>query len=133
MELLGSNVAIATPLNRSRRISMTTAPRFLSSSTLTGDAIKNPQGDSLGDLKDIMIDIQSGKVAYAVLSFGGMLGMGDKLFAVPWEALVVDGENKHLVLNVTKERLKDAPGFDKDHWPNFADEAFADKIRGYYR
>lgn len=112
---------------------MSTAPRFLSASTLSGDAIKNPQGDSLGDLKDIMIDTSSGKVAYAVLSFGGILGMGDKLFAVPWESLVVDGENKNLVLNVTKERLKDAPGFDKDHWPNFADETFANQVRGYYR
>lgn len=112
---------------------MANAPRFLSSSTLSGDDVKNPQGDSLGDLKDIMIDTQSGKVAYAVLSFGGILGMGDKLFAVPWESLVVDGENKQLILNVSKERLKDAPGFDKDHWPNFADEAFAEKLRGYYR
>lgn len=111
---------------------MATAPRFLSSSTLSGDAIKNPQGDSLGDLKDIMIDTESGKVAYAVLSFGGILGMGDKLFAVPWEALVVDGENKCLILNVSKDRLKDAPGFDKDHWPNFAEPAFADQVRGYY-
>ena len=112
---------------------MTTAPRFLSASTLSGDTIKNPQGDSLGDLKDIMIDTSSGKVAYAVLSFGGILGMGDKLFAVPWESLAVDGDNKCLTLNVSKERLKDAPGFDKDHWPNFAEPAFADKLRGYYR
>ena len=112
---------------------MTTAPRFLSTSTLSGDAIKNPQGESLGDLKDVMIDTASGKVAYAVLSFGGILGMGDKLFAVPWEALAVDGENKCLILNVGKERLKDAPGFDKDHWPNFAEPAFADQVRGYYR
>jgi hypothetical protein len=54
---------------------MTTAPRFHSASTLCGDAIKNPQGDSLGDFKDIMIDTGSGKVAYAVLSLGGILGM----------------------------------------------------------
>ena len=112
---------------------MTISPSFLSASTLSGDAIKNPQGDSLGDLKDIMIDTSTGKVAYAVLSFGGVLGMGDKLFAVPWESLAVDGENKCLVLNVSKERLKDAPGFDKDHWPNFADQAFGDQLRGYYR
>ena len=112
---------------------MATAPRFLSASTLSGDAIKNPQGESLGDLKDIMIDTGTGKVAYAVLSFGGVLGLGDKLFAVPWDALAVDGENKHLVLNVSKERLKDAPGFDKDHWPNFAEPAFADQVHGYYR
>lgn len=111
---------------------MTTAPRFLSASTLSGDPIRNPQGEALGDLKDVMIDTSTGRVAYAVLSFGGVFGLGDKLFAVPWESLAVDGENKCLVLNVSKERLKDAPGFDKDHWPNFADQAFGDQLRDYY-
>lgn len=111
---------------------MTHSPHFLSASTLTGDTVKNPQGDSLGDLKDIMLDTATGKIAYGVLSFGGVFGMGDKLFAVPWDALNVDGPNKQLVLDVSKERLKDAPGFDKDHWPNFADPAFAKSIHGYY-
>ena len=107
-------------------------PRFLSASTLTGDAVKNHKGESVGDLKDIMIDTSTGKVAYGVLSFGGVLGMGEKLFAVPWEALTVDGENKQLLLHVEKDRLKDAPGFDKDHWPNFADQTFTDTLRAYY-
>lgn len=111
---------------------MTTSPHFLSASTLTGDAVKNPQGDSLGDLKDIMLDTSTGKIAYGVLSFGGVFGMGDKLFAVPWDALSVDGPNKQLILNVSKERLKDAPGFDKDQWPNFADPTFVKSIHGYY-
>jgi len=111
---------------------MTHTPRFLSASTLSGDTVKNHKGDSLGDLKDIMIDTTSGKIAYGVLSFGGVLGMGEKLFAVPWEALSVDGANKQLLLNVEKDKLKDAPGFDKDHWPNFADQAFSDKMRSYY-
>lgn len=111
---------------------MTQTPRFLSASTLNGDTVKNHKGDSLGDLKDIMIDTTSGKIAYGVLSFGGILGMGEKLFAVPWDALKVDGENEQLLLNIDKEKLKDAPGFDKDHWPNFADQAFTDKMRSYY-
>ncbi|MEO9078791.1 MAG: PRC-barrel domain-containing protein [Rhodanobacter sp.] len=111
---------------------MTQTPRFMSASTLHGDTVKNHKGDTLGDLKDIMIDTTNGKIAYGVLSFGGILGMGEKLFAVPWEALKVDGENKQLLLNIEKDRLKDAPGFDKDHWPNFADQAFSDKMRSYY-
>jgi sporulation protein YlmC with PRC-barrel domain len=112
---------------------MAQTPRFLSASTLNGDSVKNHKGESLGDLKDIMIDTTSGKIAYGVLAFGGVLGMGEKLFAVPWEALTIDGENKELVLNVEKERLKDAPGFDKDHWPNFADETFGNQMRDYYK
>lgn len=112
---------------------MTMQPTFISSSTLIGDDVVNPQGESLGDLKDIMLDTSSGKITYGVLSFGGILGVGDKLFAVPWSALRIDGENKNLVLNVAKERLKDAPGFDKDHWPNFADQTFTRSISDYYR
>lgn len=106
--------------------------QFLSASKLTGDDVKNSQGESLGDLKDIMIDTSSGKIAYGVLAFGGTLGMGKKLFAVPWDALSVDGENKQLILDVTKDRLKNAPGFDQDHWPNFADPTFASGVRDYY-
>lgn len=112
---------------------MERAPQILSADTLVGDSVKNPQGESLGDLKAIMLDLENGKVAYAVLSFGGILNMGDKLFAVPWSALRVDGENKCLVLDASKDRLKDAPGFDKDHWPDFADTTFAQKISGYYQ
>jgi PRC-barrel domain. len=104
----------------------------LSSSTLTGDSVRNPEGEDLGDIKDLMIDTASGNVEYAVLSFGGLLGMGDKLFAVPWKSLRVDTANHCLVLDVPKERLKDAPGFDKDNWPNFADTTFTSQISNYY-
>lgn len=111
---------------------MTDTTRFLSASTVIGDAVKNPQGESLGNLKEIMFNTATGKVAYGVLSFGGILGMGDKLFAVPWEALNIDAANHDLILNVSKDRLKDAPGFDKDNWPNFADQAFGQSLNTYY-
>jgi len=68
----------------------------LSASTLSGDTVRNAAGDDLGSVKEIMVDIPSGRVAYAVLSFGGFLGMGDKLFAVPWSALTVDEDEKCL-------------------------------------
>jgi sporulation protein YlmC with PRC-barrel domain len=60
--------------------------RFLSASTLIGAQVRNPQDESLGDLKDAMIDTTSGKIAYGVLSFGGVLGVGNKLFAIPWDS-----------------------------------------------
>lgn len=106
--------------------------KYLSATTLIGDDVDNAQGDSLGDLKDIMLDTATGKVAYGVLSFGGVLGMGDKLFAVPWSALTVDHENNKLILDVSKDRLKDAPGFDQDNWPNFADNSFVEQLNAYY-
>ena len=88
--------------------------RFMSATTLLGDAVKNPQGESLGDLKEIMFDTATGKISYGVLSFGGVLGLGDKFFALPCDALAIDYVNKHLVLNASNERLQDAPGFDKE-------------------
>jgi len=92
--------------------------RVLAASTLEGDSVRNSAGDNLGKVDEIMIDIPSGQIAYAVLSFGGVLGMGDKLFAVPWSALRVDEDKKCLILDVSKSTLETAPGFDKNNWPD---------------
>ena len=108
------------------------APHHLSASTLTVDPVKNHQGEDLGNLKDLMIDTTEGKIAYAVLGFGGVLGMGEKLFAVPWEALTIDADNKQLLLNASKDHLKDAPGFDKDRWPTFADKELTARLSDFY-
>ena len=107
-------------------------PMLLSASTISGDDVYNRQGEKLGSIKDLMMDIQSGRVCYAVLSFGGFLSLGEKLFAVPWSALAVDTENKRLLLDTNEERLKDAPGFDKDNWPNMADPSWEKSIHSYY-
>ncbi len=108
------------------------ADYLLSSDTLAEDDVVNAQGESLGNIKDLMIDPVGGQVEYAVLSFGGVMGIGDKLFAVPFEHLHVDRANKCLVLNVDKDRLKDAPGFEKDQWPDFADPAFRSTVTDFY-
>ena len=79
-----------------------------------------------------MIDLPSGRVAYAVLSFGGFLGMGDKLFAVPWNALRVDEDEKCFILDMDKRTLEAAPGFDKDDWPDMADPTWGARIYSYY-
>jgi sporulation protein YlmC with PRC-barrel domain len=107
-------------------------PEIMGAETLVGNDVYNQKDENLGDIKEIMLDMRSGRVGYAVLSFGGFLGMGEKLFAVPWNALKLDTKNKRFVLNVLKDRLKDAPGFDKDHWPNMADQAWAKEIHSYY-
>ena len=67
-----------------------------------------------------------------VLSFGGFLGMGEKLFAVPWSALVLDTKNKRFVLDVDKERLENAPGFDANDWPDMANDAWEKTVNDYY-
>lgn len=103
---------------------MTSNARTLSASTLTTNKVTDPKGKQLGDIKDLMIDTESGKVSYAVLSFGGFLGMGDKYFAVPLEAMRVNAQDECLVLDTTKEHLEQAPGFDKSNWPDFASPEF---------
>ncbi len=107
-------------------------PVALSSSSLCGDGVKNSSGEDLGEIKDIMIDLEHGRVAYAVLSFGGFLGLGDKYFAIPWSALQLDTQDHKFILDVPKERLKDAPGFDKDNWPNFAEANFHSDTYRFY-
>lgn len=104
----------------------------LSASTLMGNKVYNLEGEKLGDIKDVMLDVDLGRVAYAVLSFGGFLGMGDKLFAIPFEAFRVDPSNDRIVLNVPKEKLENAPGFDKDHWPSTGDRTWAAGIHRHY-
>jgi len=106
--------------------------RVLSASTLADDDVYNLKGEKLGSVKEIMLDIQNGLVRYVVLSFGGFLSVGEKLFAVPWSALTVDTENKRFVLDADEERLKEAPGFDADNWPNMADSSWEKTVNAYY-
>ena len=107
-------------------------PQMMGASTLTGNDVYNTADEDLGDIKEFMIDMESGKVAYAVLSFGGVLGMGDKLFAVPWAALKLDTENKRFTMDVSKEKLENAPGFDKGKWPTMADDTWAHELHSFY-
>lgn len=105
---------------------------LLSASTLKGTSVKNPAGENLGDIKDLMIDYNSGNVAYAVIAFGGFLGIGDKYFAVPLEALRVDKNTEEIIMDVNKEKLENAPGFDKDNWPTTADREFLTEVHSHY-
>lgn len=107
-------------------------PELMAADTLEGNDVVNLEGDKLGSIQNIMLDVPKGKIAYAVLSRGGILGMGDKLFAIPWSALTLDTDRKCFVLEVSSERLKQDKGFDKDDWPSMADEAWARQTYAYY-
>jgi hypothetical protein len=104
----------------------------MSAGTLAGDRVRNAAGDDLGKIEEIMLDVPSGRIAYAVLSFGGFLGMGNKLFAVPWNALTLDEAEHEFILNVDKETLENAPGFDKDNWPDMSDPTWGSQVYGHY-
>jgi sporulation protein YlmC with PRC-barrel domain len=94
--------------------------RVLSATRIIGNKVVNTEGQQLGNIKELMVDLDDGQITYAVLSFGGFLGVGDKLFAIPLEALTINPQDHTVILDVDKEVLKDAPGFDKDHWPDNA-------------
>ncbi len=107
-------------------------PNLMGADTLIGNDVYNSKDEDLGGIKEIMLDMVGGKISYAVLSFGSFLGMGEKLFAVPWQALKLDTQNKRFILNVDKERLSKAPGFDKDKWPDMADQSWVTEIHAFY-
>ncbi len=91
--------------------------RYLTATSIIGDKVLNPEGEVLGDIHDIMIDLSSGKIEYVVIEMGGFLGVGEKFFAIPYPLLSVDGRHEVFILNQSKESLAKAPGFNKAHWP----------------
>ncbi|RFU44835.1 PRC-barrel domain-containing protein [Paraburkholderia sp. DHOC27] len=107
-------------------------PEVMAASTLGGDKVLSTEGDDIGKIKDIMLDVRSGRIAYAVLSSGGFLGIGDKLLAIPWHALTLDTARQCFRVAMSSESIRNAPGFDKDHWPSMADETWATSIHQFY-
>jgi sporulation protein YlmC with PRC-barrel domain len=101
-------------------------------SSIIGTDVVNTNHKNLGDIKEIVIDPHSGQVAYAVVSFGGFLGMGEKLFAIPFSSFKYEEADNHYVLDISKERLEAAPGFDSAHWPSMADEQWNRDVYNYY-
>lgn len=107
-------------------------PTLFGAKTFLGDEVYNQREDRLGILKEFMLDLNSGRICYAVMSFGGFMGVGEKLFAIPWRALTLDTENKCFVLNIAEERLMNSPGFDKRHWPDMSDAAWVQDLNTFY-
>lgn len=97
-----------------------------------GKTVVSHTNEKLGSVEEIVLDKVSGETKYVVLSFGGFLGLGDKLYALPWKSISYDLNEDAFKLSIDKERLKVAPGFDKDNWPNFADPKFNSTISNFY-
>ena len=107
-------------------------PELMGAETLIGNHVHNLKNEHLGEIKEIMLDMRTGQVAYAVMSSGGVLSIGEKLFAVPWEALTLDTVHKRFTMDVDKSLIENAPGFDTDHWPDMAEQKWAHQIHSYY-
>ncbi len=105
--------------------------KVLTASSIIGDSVENPEGQNLGTIRDIMINLQESRIEYIVLQYGGFLGIGDKLFAIPFNSLRVDEEKEVFILDRSKEYLEKAPGFDQDHWPETNGHHF-NEVNGYW-
>lgn len=117
----------------STRSAQTESRNDMRASELIGKNVRNQKGDDLGQVEDVLVNVNSGRVQYTVLSFGGFMGMGDKLFAFPLSAFDRSQQRDHLVLNVSEERLKNAEGFDKNNWPNYRnDPGFFERVRNFF-
>jgi len=103
----------------------------LTSTSIIGDSVENNEGENLGEIDNLMVNLQTGHVEYAVVEFGSFLGMGGKLFAIPFRELRVNPAKKVFVLNRDKDYLKKSPGFDKTHWPDTNDHYY-DYVDNYY-
>jgi sporulation protein YlmC with PRC-barrel domain len=104
----------------------------IKASSIIGTKVVNPKGEDLGEMKEVAIDPRTARVAYAVVSFGGFLNMGKKLFAIPFRSFEYNVLNNQYVLDVSRERLEKAPGFDADHWPSMSDEKWNREVHRYY-
>jgi sporulation protein YlmC with PRC-barrel domain len=105
--------------------------RYLTASSLEGDKVVNPAEEHMGEIKEIMLDLESGKIDYYVIEFGGFLGLGVKYFAIPFRLLKLDPGNKRFIFNQSREILEKAPGFDMDHWPDT--NLHFDDVHSYWR
>jgi len=106
--------------------------RVIRAAQVQGTSVTNPQQEDLGSIRDVVLDKYDGSVRYAVLEFGGFLGLGSKLFALPWELLRYDREVDAYVIDIDKEVLRQAPGFDSDDWPDMGAAEFDTGLRSYY-
>jgi sporulation protein YlmC with PRC-barrel domain len=114
------------------RTSKPIPPQALSVSTLLGNQVVDRAGHEVGRIQELMVDPKNGRVTYAVMSFGGIFGVGEKLFAVPWVSLELDSDHDRFVMDVDREKLKDAPGFDKDDWPNMSGTYWGTDVPKFY-
>ena len=106
--------------------------RRLTAKSIIGNKVENPEGEDLGKIDDLMVNVNTGQVEYAILEFGSFLGLGGKLFAIPFTELRLDTLDEKFILNRDKEYLKNSPGFDKDHWPGTNDHAYYQGVNTYY-
>lgn len=108
------------------------AMHLLTAGTLKGEAVLNLRNETLGHVEDLLLDLEHGRIAYAVLATGGFMGLGERLYAIPWAAVRSDPDRQCLVVDADSERFAKAPGFDKNHWPSMGRREWHEEIHRHY-
>jgi sporulation protein YlmC with PRC-barrel domain len=132
---VASTFAAAAPAQDTTNVAVT---HVFKSADIIGLPVRNKAGEDLGKIDDFVVDMKTGEVRYAALSFGGFAGFGSKLFAVPFGSMTFmlgepnKANSRHFVFDVTKEQLDRAPGFDSSNWPNVADSKWGEAIDKHY-
>jgi hypothetical protein len=116
----------AEPIRDTKRFAEHTG--LFRSSTVVGSSVKDLDGKDAGKIEDLLLE-HDGDVAYAIVSFGGFLGVGDKLYAVPWNAVIVDRESRTVQIDVKKETLERSPSFPRDKWPEANDREWGREVQ----
>ena len=104
---------------------------LISSDKVEGTAVYNRKGEKLGTISNFMVGKRNGRVEYAVLSFGGLFGMGERNYPLPWDVLTYDPDQGGYVVDLDKDRLKEAPSYERGSDPTY-DRTFGEQVYGYY-
>ncbi|HYF69852.1 MAG TPA: PRC-barrel domain-containing protein [Ohtaekwangia sp.] len=106
--------------------------RRLTATSIIGDKVENPRGQSMGKIDNLMVNLLDGQIEYAVIEFDSFLGIGGKLFAIPFQELQIDPVKEIFILNRDKNYLKDIPGFDKTHWPDTNAHTYFNEVNTHW-
>ena len=105
----------------------------LTATSIIGDSLENTKGAVFGKISDLMINLDTGKIEYAVIESGGLLGVGKKMFAIPFNQMQINEDRELFVIDRDKDYIKESPGFDPDHWPGTNDHNYLDNVNSYYK
>ena len=106
--------------------------RLIAADKVQGTPVSNPSGDRIGSIENVMIDKPSGRVAYAVMSFGGLLGMGKSRYPLPWDLLEYDTDLDSYVVDIDPQVLEEAPVYEEGS-TNWSDQAWGERVYDYYK
>jgi sporulation protein YlmC with PRC-barrel domain len=123
---------VTTTQGTTAAVDVATTHAIYAAGAFKGAVVYNYAGQTLGKVDEFVLDFDSGRITYVVISLGGFLGLGDKLFAIPWELVAIRPDEHAFYADVEKQLLIDAPSFDRKNWPGMSDSAWAENIRAHY-